>query len=227
MSPVPRGVLIFDMDGVLVDIADSYRETIVRTIEHFAGQRVTKDYIQEVKNQGGFNDDWALSHKIIRDLGARARYRDVAAHFQRLFLGENHDGLILQEKWTARDGLLERLAASWRLAIFTGRTREEARLTLDRFAPQLPFDPVVGNKQVEKLKPAPDGIFKVREAHPGLDAIYIGDNIDDGRSARAAGVPFIGVCSAENSRREELAALFGAEGARAVVSSLNELEQVL
>ncbi len=30
-------VLVFDMDGVLVDVTESYRETIQRTVEHFTG----------------------------------------------------------------------------------------------------------------------------------------------------------------------------------------------
>src|SRR5690242_17336139 len=119
-----RGLLIFDLDGVLVDVADSYRETIIRTIEHFTGRRVTRDFIQEIKNRGGFNDDWALSHRVIRDFGSDAEYQDVVDYFQRLFLGEKGDGqgdaLIQRERWVPRDGLLERLAEQRRFAIFTG-----------------------------------------------------------------------------------------------------------
>ena len=32
-------VLVFDMDGVLVDVTDSYREAIAQTVEHFTGFR--------------------------------------------------------------------------------------------------------------------------------------------------------------------------------------------
>jgi HAD superfamily hydrolase (TIGR01548 family) len=222
-----KGVLIFDMDGVLVDVADSYRETIIRTIQHFTGRLVTRDFIQELKNRGGFNDDWGLCHKVSRDFGFRPQYQEVVDYFQSLFLGENNDGLILREKWTARDGLLERLSEKWRLSVFTGRTREEARLTLDRFAPRVIFDPIIGNKDVENLKPAPDGILKICAGFPGAEAVYVGDNVDDARSARAAGVAFIGVAAAGNPRGAELAELFRREGARAVVEDINELEPVL
>ncbi len=136
-------------------------------------------------------------------------------------------GLILREKWTAQPGLFERLAREWRLAIFTGRTKDEARVTLDRCAPHLTFDPIIGNTDVENLKPAPDGILKILKLCSGMDAIYLGDNIDDGRSAHAARVPFIGVVAAENTRRTELTELFLCEGARAVISSVNEIEEVL
>jgi HAD superfamily phosphatase len=222
-----KGILVFDMDGVLVDVTDSYRETIIRTVEHFTGRRVTRDFIQEVKNRGGFNDDFQLSHTVSRELGVEVRYDDVVDHFQRIFLGENNDGLILQEKWLPQDGLLTGLARDWRLAIFTGRTRDEARLTLDRFARDLAFDPVIGNQEVENLKPAPDGLLRIRAECPDLPAIYLGDTVDDARSARAAGVPFIGVAAHHNTRREDLVRLFQAEGAQAVVENVNEVVGVL
>jgi HAD superfamily phosphatase len=225
---VDRGLLVFDMDGVLVDVSESYRETIIRTIEHFTGRTVSHDFIQQLKNQGGFNDDWTLTHTVIRDFGVDARYEEVVEYFQRLFLGENHDGLILRERWTAADGLFDRLAERWRFAIFTGRTQEEARLTLNRFAPRLSFDPIVGSQDVPHLKPAPDGLLKILAAWPeASSSAYLGDTVDDARSARAAGVPFIGVAAQHNPRRAELADIFRREGARAVIENINELERVL
>ena len=224
---MPRGLLIFDLDGVLVDVTDSYRETIIRTIEHFTGRRVTRDFIQEIKNRGGFNDDWQLCNMVISDFGFSHPYGDVVNYFQRLFLGENNDGLILQEKWTARDGLFDRLSDRWRFAIFTGRTRDEARLTLYRFAPRLTFDPIVGNTDIENLKPAPDGILKICATCAEKPAVYVGDTVDDARSARAAGVAFVGVAPQHNTRRAELVELFQSKGAQAVVESVNELEGVL
>ena len=222
-----RGLIVFDLDGVLVDVADSYRETIIRTIEHFTGRRVTRDDIQQIKNRGGFNDDWALCHTVIRDFGHDTPYEQIVEHFQDLFLGKNDDGLILRERWMPKPGLLEELGEKWRFAIFTGRTRDEARLTLDRCARHLVFDPIVGNTDIPNLKPAPDGLLKIRAACPDLPMFYLGDNIDDARSARAAKVQFIGVAGEENSRREELTELFLQEGAWAVIDNVNQLEGVL
>ena len=51
-------LIVFDMDGVLVDVTESYRETIVQTVEHFTGMTITREQIQDYKNQGGWNDDW-------------------------------------------------------------------------------------------------------------------------------------------------------------------------
>jgi HAD superfamily phosphatase len=32
-----KPLLVFDMDGVLVDVTESYRETIAQTVERFTG----------------------------------------------------------------------------------------------------------------------------------------------------------------------------------------------
>ncbi len=88
-----KPLLIFDMDGVLADVTESYRETIAQTVEHFTGAPVTPESIQDVKNQGGFNDDWELSHYMIAARGVEAAFDDVVAHFQKL---------LPRRRWNAR-----------------------------------------------------------------------------------------------------------------------------
>jgi HAD superfamily phosphatase len=184
---MPLGVLVFDMDGVLVDVSESYRETIRRTVKYFTGRDIENDRIQDLKNAGGWTNDWDVTHRLIEDLGGA-------------------DGLMRREKWVARPGLLEDLGREYRLAVFTGRPRGEARMTLDRFAPHLTFDPLIGAEDVERGKPAPDGLRKIAALTGARKTWYVGDTVDDARSARAAGVPFIGVaaqtsCSRRRTRR--------------------------
>jgi len=224
---VSERILVFDMDGVLTDVADSYRETICRTVEHFTGRAITRELVQTYKNQGGWNNDWALSRKIAADLGVDVDYDTVTAHFQRLFLGNGADGLILRERWLPEPGLLERLGASYRLAIFTGRGKPEAGLTLDRFAARRLFDPVVGSDDIVNGKPAPDGLLLIASRHPDSRLWYVGDTVDDARSARAAAVPFIGIASPSSHRVEELRALFRREEAIAILDQVNQIETVL
>jgi HAD superfamily phosphatase len=222
-----EALIVFDMDGVLVDVTESYRETIVRTVEHFAGATITRPQIQDYKNQGGFNDDWKLSHHIIAQHGGATEFQTVVDYFQGLFHGNGTDGLILRERWMARNGLFDRLGARFDFAIFTGRMRWEADVTLQRFAPALRFDPIVGMHDVTALKPAPDGLLKIAGAAGGRKLWYVGDMVDDARCARAAAVPFIGIASPTSARRAELVALFEAEKAVAILDDINQLEGVL
>ena len=222
-----KPLIVFDMDGVLVDVSESYREAIVQTVRHFTGAEITRAQIQEYKNQGGFNDDWKLSHHIVAEHGVSAEFQRVVDHFQHLFHGNGSGGLILRERWLAGDGLFERLAAENDLAVFTGRMRWEAQATLDRCAPTLRFDPIVGMEDVTVGKPSPEGLLKIVAVFPGRKLWYIGDTVDDARCARTAGVPFIGIAAAQMPHRAELIALMDAEGARAVLEDINQLESVL
>ncbi|NUE01725.1 TIGR01548 family HAD-type hydrolase [Halorubraceae archaeon YAN] len=54
--------VVLDIDGVLVDVADSYRQAIVDSIDNVYGETINKDEIQLFKNAGGFNNDWELTY---------------------------------------------------------------------------------------------------------------------------------------------------------------------
>jgi HAD superfamily phosphatase len=61
-------VLIFDMDGVLIDVSKSYRKAIQQTIHIYLedclgikGNLVTDEEILLFKSVGGFNSDWDLT----------------------------------------------------------------------------------------------------------------------------------------------------------------------
>lgn len=66
-------ILIFDIDGVLVYVGDSYRKAIVETVQWYfsegIGLGLKKNLIQEkdiqaFKLAGNFNDDWELTYGI-------------------------------------------------------------------------------------------------------------------------------------------------------------------
>ena len=68
-------ILIFDMDGVLIDVSRSYRETIQRAVQIYLGtclgfkkgkaEPVTKEDISLFKSAGGFNNDWDLTSGLL------------------------------------------------------------------------------------------------------------------------------------------------------------------
>ena len=222
-----KPLLVFDMDGVLVDVTESYRETIQQTVLHFTGKAISREEIQDYKNQGGFNDDWKLSHHVIAKAGVEVAFDGVVEYFQGLFHGsDGQPGLVLREKWVAQAGLLERLAERYGFALFTGRMRWEAEFTLNRNT-TLAFDPIIGMQDVVNQKPAPDGLLKILEANPGRRVWYIGDTVDDARCARAAKVSFIGITSPANPRYLDVVDLFIAEKAFAIIDDINYLEEVL
>ena len=64
-------LIIFDMDGVLIDVSKSYRKTIQQTIQIYLetclgferkrGGWVTNEEISLLKSAGGFNSDWDVT----------------------------------------------------------------------------------------------------------------------------------------------------------------------
>lgn len=212
-------MLVFDMDGVLVDVTESYRETIIKTVEHFTGKTIARESIQDYKNQGGWNNDWLLSQKICHDLGVDLPYATIVEYFNYLFLDQ---GMIHRERWLPRPGLLDRLSERFDFAIFTGRTTEEAEITLNREGVRDRFYLVSAN-DVECEKPAPEGLLKIAAMHPGKKLLYIGDTVDDARCAKAAYVPFIGIAARRSPRRDELVELLRLEGAIQVLEDINEI----
>lgn len=221
-----KDLLVFDMDGVLVDVTASYRATIQATVLHFSGHEPSNEEIQDWKNRGGWNDDWKLSHHLIRSRGHNVPYQTVVDRFQEIFHGDGSNGLILREQWVAREGLFDRLADSHRMAVFTGRLRWEAHVTLSRFLPNL-FDPVVGADDVARTKPDPEGLLKICSSVPHGKCWYVGDTVDDARASSAAQIPFIGIAAPGSPRHDDLLRLLRAEGAVAVLDDINGLEAAI
>lgn len=64
--------VIFDMDGVLVDVANSYRLAIKKTVETVLANQYDKNVtvmmsdIDAMKRIPGFNNDWDLSYALIK-----------------------------------------------------------------------------------------------------------------------------------------------------------------
>lgn len=184
------------MDGVLVDVSGSFRRAISETVAHFTGAEPAPGAIQAKKDQGGFNNDWVLSHTLIREAGQEVSFDAVKAYFQSLYTGENYDGLISTEPAFIQTRTLEVLAERVGLALVTGRPEADAEWTLRHHGWDRLIPIVIGmGKQGDRGKPDPYGL------HLALDALgvapeaalFAGDTVDDMRAATAAGCIGVGV----------------------------------
>lgn len=81
MTMLRLDVLIFDIDGVLVDVSESYRDAVRRTAQLYLeaviglppcdGDWVSREDVAAFKLAGGFNNDWDLTTGIVRYFVAR------------------------------------------------------------------------------------------------------------------------------------------------------------
>jgi HAD superfamily hydrolase (TIGR01548 family) len=53
--------VVLDIDGVLVDVADSYRRAILESVDRVYGDTIERADVQQFKDAGGFNNDWMLT----------------------------------------------------------------------------------------------------------------------------------------------------------------------
>lgn len=217
-------LVIFDVDGVLVDTRGSFQRTTLETVRLFTGKRVSRAELHRWKNRPGFNDDWKLSHIWVRSLGGDFKYEEVKRRFQEIYWGKNGSGNVAHEKWLLSKSSLRRLAESAELAIFTGRTRRELDYTLDRWKVRGFFKQIVTVEDVQRGKPDPEGLFAILdERDPGI-ALYVGDNVDDAMAARSARVPFAGVLPVRSEERRQRGGRLRKLGAQTILGDVNDLE---
>ena len=218
-------VIIFDIDGVLVDVRGSFHSTVLETVRFFTGKRVTRAELHRWKNRSGFNDDWKLSTAWVKSLGGKQEYDEVKKKFVELYWGEGGKGGNVDcEKWLLPRASLRRLAKRAELALFTGRVRMETDYTLDRCRVREFFQQIVTVEDVAKPKPDSEGLVKILGGRDPANALYVGDNVDDAIAAAAAKIPFVGILPQAAGERRERRALLTKHGARAVLRDVKELE---
>ncbi len=54
-------IVIFDVDGVLIDVSKSYHFSIKDTVDHFTGKDIPLEELRDIKFSFGINNDWDVS----------------------------------------------------------------------------------------------------------------------------------------------------------------------
>jgi histidinol-phosphate aminotransferase len=211
--------LLFDMDGVLVDVSESFRRAIVATAESF-GVEVTPADIAAAKARGNASDDWELTWGLCVAAGLEIPFDTIREAFEEIYQGDGlAPGLKMNERLFIDPELLRGWSEMLPLGVVTARPRRDAFDLLERFDLAGYFSTVVAREDaVSKPDPAP-----VRLALDRLGARrawMVGDTVDDLAAARAAGVVPIAVAN-EGDDPEPLA------GAARVMRSVSDLQEVL
>src|ERR671932_1174589 len=66
-TPQSTAIVVFDIDGVVRDVAGSYRRAIADTVEHFTDgvYRPSGLEIDQLKSEGIWNNDWEASRELV------------------------------------------------------------------------------------------------------------------------------------------------------------------
>jgi len=217
-------ILIFDVDGVLVDVRGTYWRSALDTVRHLTGKRVTYAELHKWKAKPGNNDDWAMVSSWMTALGMPMNYEQARDAFGKFYWGTpGRPGNVKNEKHIVSPAQIARWAKRYELNLFTGRTRQEFTYTFAEWPATRKFRMVVTMDDVEKIKPNPEGLYKILGKRDPATALYLGDNIDDALAARDAGVPFMAIIAPGEHGYRERAKRFRELGALALLPRATDL----
>jgi HAD superfamily hydrolase (TIGR01548 family) len=221
-------ILIFDVDGVLVDVRRSFWLSALETMRFLTGKRVTWAQLHKWKSKPGNNDDWRMVSNWATALGRPTTYEEARDAFQQFYWGKDGKvGNVRKEKILVTPKQIERWARRFELNLFTGRTRKEFSYTFDHWPAAAYFRTVVTMDDVKRKKPHPDGLLKILDGRDASSALYVGDNIDDALAARDARVPFMAILPPGAHEYRRHATRFRELGALALLPRIGALNAKL
>ena len=184
--------LLFDLDGVIADVEESYRRCILETAGGF-GVAVTRQDVATEVLAGDANNDWVLTQRLLAGRGVDVSLDEVTRAYQEVYLGTaTSPGLRESERLLVSRELLSGLADRLPLAVVTGRPRKEAEWFLDKEGLTGLF-PVVVCMEDGPIKPDPAPV-QLACSRLGVERAWmVGDTPDDIRASARAGVVPIGI----------------------------------
>jgi HAD superfamily phosphatase len=221
-------ILIFDVDGVLVDVRQSFWRSALDTVRFLTRKRATWAELYQWKAKPGNNDDWSLVSHWATALGRPTSYEQARDAFQQFYWdSDGRPGHVRRERWLVTPRQIAAWARRFELDLFTGRTRQEFAFTFQRWRASRHFRCVVTMDDVQRKKPYPDGLLKILAGRDPQSALYVGDNVDDALAARGAGVPFVGVVPRGSLGYRQRVRCFRELGAIALLPRAADLNELL
>ena len=225
-SSIDPEAILFDLDGVIADVSESYRQAVIDTCLSY-GIEVSRSDIDQIKAQGDANNDWVVSQRLLAQQGIDVPLSEVTDRFEAAYQGEDGEGgLKRHEKMLTDLSTLANLCDGRPTAIVTGRPKRDAIEFLSRFDLLTFFNAIVTMEDAP-LKPAPDPVRLALTQLGVTRAWMVGDTVDDIRSAREAEVVPIGILTPSDTQPKETSDSLLRAGAARVLSSLAELVELL
>jgi phosphoglycolate phosphatase/AHBA synthesis associated protein len=170
--------VIWDMDGTLIDSTQVVTDAYIGTVAALGGPPTTAEAVVAAYPLGP--PAILLGHL----LGRATTPVDVAAYLTRL-----RAGAASAPPYPGIEATLEGLRPRVQLGVFTGANHESAMILLEATGLAGHFGVVVGGDEVERVKPAPDGVLAACRALgvAPARAAYVGDSPSDLGAARASG----------------------------------------
>ena len=193
------GLILFDIDGVIRDVGNSYRLAVKKTVLHFCGEEPSYQEIDNLKNEGIWNNDWDLSLELIkRKINSNTndfkvpKKLEIVELFESLYFGCPSDkdcskwsGFINNEELLVDSDLFKELSSNqigW--GFVSGAELPSAKFVLEKKL-NLNHPPLIAMGDAPD-KPDPEGLIILSERilqeklGPNTPTIaYLGDTVAD------------------------------------------------
>lgn len=203
-------LLIFDLDGTLVDAFGAVAQSLNYMFARMGYSRMTRE---EVKREVGWGEKTLVRAFVEQEDLERALRIYRRHHTQALRKG-------VKFLPGARKMLRDLRRCGFDLAIASNRPSRFTRIILKELGIRDVFSRVVCADQVPRKKPAPDMLRVILNelgVRPG-NAIYVGDMTIDMKAGRSARMRTIGITTGSSTRQE-----LRAEQPTKIISHLSEI----
>jgi phosphoglycolate phosphatase len=177
---IPIGLLIFDLDGTLVNTLDDIATSVNHTLECLGESPITVDAVRRYVGDG----IEMLMQRSLR--GKTGRLNEAISMYK------DHHRLNLLVRSSLYPTVKETLDyyRTLPLAVVTNKTMEFSKPLLDGLGIGHYFKLVIGADHGMPLKPAPDSVLKIMTEFnvPKERTVIVGDGITDIRAGKAAGI---------------------------------------
>ncbi len=201
-APARRRLLVLDIDGVLIDAAESFAEAVRRAIAELRpGLPWTDAHFTAFKRVGGFNNDFRLTAGALalsesdatsdllprlQDAEGRGfpelegRIRDLESAARAVVQRHYAETVALERPLITR---AELNLDGWEVTVLTGRPPEELDLAWGVLGFTLPG---LSDSAPHLRKPEPGGLLQLADAFRAEEVLFAGDTRDDAACLRAA-----------------------------------------
>lgn len=192
--------IIFDVDGVLLELTRDEEEVFFEALSHFVPtQQLSRDW-----NSYKIRNDEDIIIEILAGQGLEAsRLAEVKQHYLTLLQGRLQAGLLHSQTISGAVQLLHHFNGRAKLGIATANLLDAARFRLQQLNL---WSPVCNNAQGADGGGHKHQILArllARMQTPTQRIVYIGDNLNDLEAGQRTGVHFIGF-SRDKARLEIL-----------------------
>jgi phosphoglycolate phosphatase len=189
MEKFPFAVVVFDLDGTLLDTAPDLSRAINHMLLRLGRPELEEERITRMIGRG-------MRVLVERALMAtRGATKPLVEEALPMFL-EHYEAQIADRTRPypgAAEALKQLIAQDTRIAICTNKPERLTRKLLALLGWEKYFASVIGGDTTAARKPDPLPLLAAIERAGGGRAVLIGDSINDTETARAAGLPCVAV----------------------------------